>query len=139
MKQLIATAWMIFFVVGFTNLHAQTTKTCTPEQIAACKKICGTAAATKQCTPEQIAACKKTCTKTAGASATATTTKTGTAKMVSQGTATPTCTGKATAGEAKLTNNKKKSCAKSCSAKKSGEKVKLSMVETAKTEEGSEK
>ncbi len=101
MKKLGLTIGFLFCLLGMTNLSAQT-KQCTPEQMAACKKICTTADASK-CTPAQKAACQQVCAK--------------------KGTATAQATGKGE-GQAQLVNNKttsteKKTCAKSTAKSKS--------------------
>lgn len=96
----------MFFVVGISNLSAQST--CTPAQQAACQKICKTA---KSCTPAQKAACQKVCDNKASTKVATTTESTNPFVNVS----TKTTEAKSTSCCAsKLTNGK----AKSCTAKK---------------------
>lgn len=67
MKKIFIAFTLVFLTAAFSNqLMAQTTASCTPAQVEACKKICGTAAAAK-CTTAQKAACNKVCTKSAEA------------------------------------------------------------------------
>ena len=108
MKKFLFVFSLLFFVVGISNLNAQST-TCTPAQKAVCQKICKTA---KICTPAQQAACQKVCSNKTSTKVATTTEATNPFVNVS----TKTTDAKATSCCAsKLTNGK----AKSCTAKKS--------------------
>lgn len=62
MKKILIAFTLIFLTASFSNQLLAQTKTCTPQQMEACKKICGTAAVAN-CTTAQKAACKKVCSK----------------------------------------------------------------------------
>jgi len=62
MKKLFMAFTLIFLTASFSNQLLAQTKTCTPQQMEACKKICGTTNVAS-CTPAQKAACQKVCTK----------------------------------------------------------------------------
>jgi len=66
MKKIFIAFTLIFLTASFSNQLLAQTKTCTPEQMEACKKICGTASATN-CTVAQKAACNKVCNKSSEA------------------------------------------------------------------------
>lgn len=113
MKKIFIAFTLIFLTASFSNQLLAQTKTCTPQQIEACKKICGTATVAN-CTPAQKAACQKVSNKSAEAKVASydglkipaiTTAKTASCqkKMAS-------CT---SASSVKLTKNEKASCTKS--------------------------
>jgi hypothetical protein len=62
MKKILIAFTLIFLTASFSNQLLAQTKTCTPQQMEACKKICGTAAVAN-CTTAQKAACEKVCNK----------------------------------------------------------------------------
>ena len=62
MKKLFIAFTLIFLTASFSNQLLAQTKTCTPEQMEACKKICGTATVAN-CTTAQKVACEKVCNK----------------------------------------------------------------------------
>ncbi len=66
MKKLFIAFTLVFLTASFSNQLLAQTKTCTPEQIAACKKICGDKA-TANCTVAEKAACQKVCNKSSEA------------------------------------------------------------------------
>jgi len=107
MKKIIFSFCMIFLAVSFTNqIHAQS-KSCTPAQMAACKKISKTTTAAN-CTPAQKAACQKVCDKSASTRVTSTTVLENPGVLVgysSSDSKKTTCS-----PSAKLTKNFKPSC-----------------------------
>ncbi|MFK7773372.1 MAG: hypothetical protein AB8F94_14585 [Saprospiraceae bacterium] len=62
MKKIFIAFTLIFLTASFSSQLLAQTKTCTPQQTAACKKICGTATVAN-CTTAQKAACEKVCSK----------------------------------------------------------------------------
>ncbi|MFK8006558.1 MAG: hypothetical protein AB8H03_09310 [Saprospiraceae bacterium] len=66
MKKIFIAFTLIFLTASFSNQLLAQTKTCTPAQMEACKKICTTATAAK-CTVAQKATCEKVCDKSATA------------------------------------------------------------------------
>lgn len=66
MKKLFIAFTLIFLTASFSNQLQAQTKTCTPAQMEACKKICGTATVAN-CTTAQKAACEKVCNKSSEA------------------------------------------------------------------------
>lgn len=101
---------MVLLAVCFTSQLQAQTKTCTPAQIAACKKICNTTTVAN-CTPAQAAACQKVCSKS-------TTSKVASnenqsldfIKLVSNTSEDKKTSCVKTCQPAKLTKNKKASC-----------------------------
>ncbi len=66
MKKIFIAFTLIFLTASFSNQLLAQTKTCTPQQMEACKKICGTTTVAN-CTTAQKAACQKVCNKSAEA------------------------------------------------------------------------
>lgn len=66
MKKLFIAFTLIFLTASFSNQLLAQTKTCTPVQMEACKKICGTATAAN-CIVAQKTACEKVCNKSSEA------------------------------------------------------------------------
>ena len=62
MKKIFIAFTLVFLTASFSNQLVAQTKTCTPQQMEACKKICGTATVAN-CTTAQKAACEKVCNK----------------------------------------------------------------------------
>lgn len=60
MKKLFIAFTLVFLTASFSNQLLAQTKTCTPEQIAACKKVCGDKVAAN-CSVAQKTACQKVC------------------------------------------------------------------------------
>ena len=95
MKKLFIAFTLIFLTASFSNQLLAQTKTCTPEQMEACQKICKTATVAN-CTAAQKTACQKVCNKS------------GEAKVACQ-KKMATCS---PASSVKLTKNEKASCIK---------------------------
>lgn len=60
MKKLFIAFTLLLLTASFSNQLLAQTKTCTPEQIATCKKVCGDKVAVN-CTVAQKTACQKIC------------------------------------------------------------------------------
>lgn len=116
MKKIFIAFTLIFLTASFSNQLLAQTKTCTPEQIAACKKVCGDKVATN-CTLVQKAACQKVCNNSSEAKvASYDGFKIPAITAVNATTKTAACQKKmaacSPASSVKLTQNKKASCTK---------------------------
>lgn len=112
MKKIFVAFTFVFLTASFSNQLLAQTKTCTPEEIAACKKVCGDKVAAN-CTVAQKTACQKVCNKSSEAKVASydgfkipaiTTAKTASCQKTMA-----TC---APASSVKLTKNEKASCVK---------------------------
>lgn len=98
---------MIFLAVSFSNQLQAQTKSCSPAQMEACKKICKKTTAAN-CTPAQKAACQKVCNKSASTKVASNTVLENPGVLVGYKSTDSKKT--ACCSSAKLTKNSKPSC-----------------------------
>jgi hypothetical protein len=112
MKKLLIAFTLIFLTASFSNQLLAQTKTCTPQQKEACKKICGTAAVAS-CTVAQKTAGEKGCNKSSAAKvASYDGFKIPTITVAKSASCQKKMTACSPASSIKLTKNKRASCLK---------------------------